>query len=343
MSSTSPGMSISSAVDISCSISAIGNSGRVLRSAGSLVPGCSGGCIGSGNRGGALNTRWQTVDRKVESHGGHDRSAIPRPAAPRWYAVPARERRAGFRWDPSYGKRASGVMPLGGPTSEIRWVEIDPCFVFHGVSAHRDIVRIVMDVCVLPQAAEATPTGDSVPHRWTIGWRAARAALRTKVLTGRPMDLPAIDRRTGRANRRSRQYLLTRIARRLPGRIKASMGRRDDRTGSSTSTRRGRGCGSTRVRRARGRRRGRAGSSPAWDRAAVRATCWCSARGGRRPRRAGPPAGPRTGSRRLGARRGSCPGVNWTGYRGGHTSPAGTCGSSPPWRDTGQLLPQQTT
>ena len=55
MSSTGPGMSIDGAPVISCSMSAIGNSGaRSSGPTGSFVPGCSGGCIGSGRSGSAL-------------------------------------------------------------------------------------------------------------------------------------------------------------------------------------------------------------------------------------------------------------------------------------------------
>src|SRR3954471_22206138 len=55
MSSTAPGMSIVGAPVISCSISAIGNSGaRSSGPTGSLVPGCNGGCSGSGRSGSAL-------------------------------------------------------------------------------------------------------------------------------------------------------------------------------------------------------------------------------------------------------------------------------------------------
>ena len=41
-----------------------------------------------------------------------------------------------FQWQPDYGARI-GIMPLGGMASEIRWKEIDPCFVFHEVNAFR--------------------------------------------------------------------------------------------------------------------------------------------------------------------------------------------------------------
>ncbi len=55
MSSTSPGMSIHPSVDTSCAMSPIGKSGvRSSGPIGSFVPGCNGGCIGSGRSGSAL-------------------------------------------------------------------------------------------------------------------------------------------------------------------------------------------------------------------------------------------------------------------------------------------------
>ena len=41
-----------------------------------------------------------------------------------------------FHWDPSYGTRV-GIMPLGGRTSDIRWVEIENCYVFHELNAYQ--------------------------------------------------------------------------------------------------------------------------------------------------------------------------------------------------------------
>ena len=56
MSSTSPGTSIHGSADISCAMSAIGNNGaRSSGPTGCFVPGCSGGCSGSGITGSTLN------------------------------------------------------------------------------------------------------------------------------------------------------------------------------------------------------------------------------------------------------------------------------------------------
>ncbi|TDD80176.1 dioxygenase [Actinomadura rubrisoli] len=49
-----------------------------------------------------------------------------------------------FRWDDAYGARL-GVMPRGGG-GDVRWFEIDPCYMFHVGNAHEDAAgRVVLD------------------------------------------------------------------------------------------------------------------------------------------------------------------------------------------------------
>jgi carotenoid cleavage dioxygenase-like enzyme len=110
-----------------------------------------------------------------------------------------------YVWTPSYGSRI-GVMPLGGPTSAIRWVEIDNCYVFHGVNAFRDGDDVVLDVCRLPEVF--TDGGALGPppamHRWRIDTAGPALVFKDEVLSDRPADLPTIDRRhTGREYRHS--------------------------------------------------------------------------------------------------------------------------------------------
>lgn len=113
-----------------------------------------------------------------------------------------------FRWDESYGSRV-GVLPLGAAGSEIRWVDIEPCYVFHGVNAHRDGDDVVVDVCRMPSMfTEDVGVGSAVPHRWRIGTTGPALTFRDEVAADESMDLPSIDlRRTGRPNRQA-WYLL---------------------------------------------------------------------------------------------------------------------------------------
>ncbi|HTO01296.1 MAG TPA: carotenoid oxygenase family protein, partial [Microthrixaceae bacterium] len=107
-----------------------------------------------------------------------------------------------FHWDPS-GPCRVGVMPLDGSGADIRWVDIDPCFVFHGLNGHREGDNVVLNV---HQAAEAFGKGgdivDTYLTRWTIGAGGEQLSFSSDRVSDRPMDLPSHDRRhTGRQTR----------------------------------------------------------------------------------------------------------------------------------------------
>jgi len=108
-----------------------------------------------------------------------------------------------YYWDPEGGPTRVGVMPLGGPTSEMRWVDMDPSFVFHGTNAWRDGDDVVVQVNKL--ASAFGPDGDLVPSRlteWRIGTGDDALTLHQEQLNDVDMDLPSIDRHhTGRPHR----------------------------------------------------------------------------------------------------------------------------------------------
>lgn len=101
-----------------------------------------------------------------------------------------------YGWDPEGGPTRVGVMPLDGDGSEIRWVDMDPSFVFHGTNAHRDGDDVVLHLNQLDSAFG--PDGDLVPsrlHEWRIGTGGSELTLSREQLNDVDMDLPAIDRR----------------------------------------------------------------------------------------------------------------------------------------------------
>ncbi len=51
-----------------------------------------------------------------------------------------------FYWNPDNGARL-GVMPRTGTDADIRWFDIDPCYVFHPVNSHEEGDSIVLTVC----------------------------------------------------------------------------------------------------------------------------------------------------------------------------------------------------
>lgn len=98
-----------------------------------------------------------------------------------------------YQWKPDAGARI-GILPLGG--GEIRWFEIDPCYVFHGVNAHRRGGEVVIDVCRLSSMFEPGQLFGGIPslRRWTVDTTSGRVA--DEVLNdGEPGDLPTRDPR----------------------------------------------------------------------------------------------------------------------------------------------------
>jgi carotenoid cleavage dioxygenase len=104
-----------------------------------------------------------------------------------------------FHWDAA-GPCRVGVMPLDGTGDAIRWVDVPPCYVFHGLSAHRDGDDVVLRVHRLDQAFG--PQGDLVPSyltEWRVGTAGPALTFAEERISDRSMDLPAHDRRhTGR-------------------------------------------------------------------------------------------------------------------------------------------------
>jgi carotenoid cleavage dioxygenase len=105
-------------------------------------------------------------------------------------------------WHPDQGARI-GVLPRhGGP---IRWLEIDPCFVFHTVNAFEDGACIRIDVIRYDRMFKHGRHGsmqDGAPtlDRWTVDLEAGRVT--SERLDDHPGEMPRIDdRRIGRPHR----------------------------------------------------------------------------------------------------------------------------------------------
>lgn len=123
------------------------------------------------------------------------------PAAIKWIKDP-KSGEMPFQWKPSYGARI-GIMPLGGPTSDIVWHPIDPCYVFHGVNAYRDGNKVVIDVCRLDSMFKKGQkfAGDLSLRRWTVD-TVANNVHDEIVIDHQPGELPTRDPRiVGRKHR----------------------------------------------------------------------------------------------------------------------------------------------
>jgi carotenoid cleavage dioxygenase len=108
-----------------------------------------------------------------------------------------------FVWRPEYGARI-GVMPLGGEGSEIRWVEIENCYVYHEINAYRDGDEIVLDVCRHGYMFSGERFGEAplAVHRWHIDTSGEELRFRDELAVDRELELPTHDRRfSGRRHR----------------------------------------------------------------------------------------------------------------------------------------------
>ncbi len=89
-----------------------------------------------------------------------------------------------------------GVMPRNGTNADVRWMEIDPCYVFHPVNAHEDGDRLVIHVS---RQREAFGTGSNDYAevgrlwRWTIDLNTA--TVEEEQIDDRPADFGRVDDR----------------------------------------------------------------------------------------------------------------------------------------------------
>ncbi|HVU00428.1 MAG TPA: carotenoid oxygenase family protein [Polyangiaceae bacterium] len=110
-----------------------------------------------------------------------------------------------FRWDPTHQARI-GIMPRDGGNADVKWVNIDTCYVFHTMNAYDDADgNVVLECCRYPELWKNGPDGfDAFPrlHRFVIDGAAGTATLTQ--LDERLVEFPQIDRRKmGREHRYS--------------------------------------------------------------------------------------------------------------------------------------------
>ena len=107
-----------------------------------------------------------------------------------------------YAWSDTYGARV-GVMPRSGGPADVRWFELDPCYVFHVLNAFEDGDQIVVDVVRYAELWRAGSWATSpAPQlwRWEID-RTAGKVFETQ-LDDRPGEFPRVDdRRTGLRHR----------------------------------------------------------------------------------------------------------------------------------------------
>jgi carotenoid cleavage dioxygenase len=108
-----------------------------------------------------------------------------------------------FRWSDDHTARL-GVMPRDGGNDDVRWFEIDPCFIFHVMNAHETDSGGIALEAVRHERLWADGSqgfgGTPLLHRFTIDLD--DGSVSQEQLDDRPMEFPQLDKRlTGRAYR----------------------------------------------------------------------------------------------------------------------------------------------
>jgi carotenoid cleavage dioxygenase len=106
-----------------------------------------------------------------------------------------------YRYDPSCGARL-GVLRRDDPHGDVRWYEVEPCYVFHALNAYDDGARITIDVCRLAEPSrDRAGVLDARLWQWEVDLDTGTVLERQ--LDDRPGDLPRVDDRlTGLPARR---------------------------------------------------------------------------------------------------------------------------------------------
>jgi len=108
-----------------------------------------------------------------------------------------------YSWDPEYPARL-GLLPRDGSSTDVRWFEIDPCFVFHTLNAFEDGDTVVVDVVrhdrMFATVLDGPDEGPAALARFTIDLAADK--VREDRFDDHPQEFPRIDERhTGRRHR----------------------------------------------------------------------------------------------------------------------------------------------
>ncbi|MEL7157178.1 MAG: carotenoid oxygenase family protein [Actinomycetota bacterium] len=92
-----------------------------------------------------------------------------------------------FVFRPDNGARL-GVMPRTGGNGDVRWFEVDPCYVFHPVNAFDTDDRIVVDVARYPQLWAENSNFDDQATLWRWQIDLTTGAVTETQLDDRPIE-----------------------------------------------------------------------------------------------------------------------------------------------------------
>lgn len=141
--------------------------------------------------------RWLQLPARLMLSAMIGRIRIPDPvSAKQRPPVQTSDRRLPYSWDPKYPARV-GVMPRTGGNADVRWFDIEPCYVFHPMNAYEEGGTIVLDVIRHPKMFDThrlgPDEGTSTLDRWIIDL--ADGKVRETRIDDRGQEFPRVDER----------------------------------------------------------------------------------------------------------------------------------------------------
>jgi carotenoid cleavage dioxygenase len=141
-----------------------------------------------------------------------------------------------YRWNPDYVARV-GLLPRDGEGTDVRWFEVDPCYVFHTLNAYDDGDTVVLDLVRHPKmfATDVNGPNEGRPtlERWTLDRTSGKVT--TSLLADGGHEFPRIDERlTGAPHRYGYTIGADEAVFKVLG-IEDSVHRHDLATGQTTS------------------------------------------------------------------------------------------------------------
>jgi carotenoid cleavage dioxygenase len=135
------------------------------------------------------------------------RVRIPDPVSARTPTGNSADRRFPYSWNPRYPARV-GIMPREGANADVRWFDVEPCYVFHPMNAYdldsSEGDGVVLDVVRHARMFDTDHLGPNegppTLDRWTVDL--ADGKVREHRIDDRGQEFPRVDeRRVGKRHR----------------------------------------------------------------------------------------------------------------------------------------------
>lgn len=112
-----------------------------------------------------------------------------------------------YHWSEDYPARI-GIMPRDGRTSDVRWFDVKPCYIFHPANAYDEGNTVVLEACRYASMWRKGWSGDR-SHAWRFTFDLAKGTCSETQLDDRTTEFPRVsDLVAGLKHRYSYAYSL---------------------------------------------------------------------------------------------------------------------------------------